>query len=343
MLSVVSPRSVVLISLSLPLGHPLLAQLRVPAVLLNAAAAGFPLAVAALGGVVGERRLVGEMLQGIGRLRLPLHDPVLGAEPDVLGGSVGADGAHAVALAVLISLLDVYLGKDLPVPELVEGVPERLVLAVAGVGELEELLDNCISALGQKPEVVVLGLDVVGGSGGLVGVLLMRVVVVGLPDALGLDDNGGLLGAAASSEEDVDGWTVDKRAVTELERVLELTKVLGELLVVEPPLGLESELGDPLPDVRLDERDADARHLYVLGLALQTGGLGQGDRLVERVLKEGNDLSADASVGVGHAGLEVVEEVGLDQLAGDDDALRLAEVVQPLGELGEPLVVGAQR
>ena len=203
--SVVSPRSVVLISLSLPLGHPLLAQLRVPAVLLNAAAAGFPLAVAALGGVVGERRLVGEMLQGIGRLRLPLHDLVLGAEPDVLGGSVGADGAHAVALAVLISLLDVYLGKDLPVPELVEGVPERLVLAVAGVGELEELLDNCISALGQKPEVVVLGLDVVGGSGGLVGVLLMRVVVVGLLNALGLDDDGGFLGAAASGEEDVDG------------------------------------------------------------------------------------------------------------------------------------------
>ena len=198
MLSEVSPRSVVLISLSLPLGHQLLAQLLVPTVLLNAAATGFPRAVAALGGVVGERRLVGEMLQGIGRLGLPLHDLVL-------GGSVGADGAHAVALAVLISLLDVYLGKDLPVPELVEGVPESLVLAVAGVGELEELLDNCISALGQKPEVVVLGLDVVGGSGGLIGVFLKRTVVVGLLNALGLDDDGGFLGAAASGEEDVDG------------------------------------------------------------------------------------------------------------------------------------------
>ena len=51
----------------------------------------------------------------------------------------------------------------------------------------------------------MLGLDVVGGSGGLVGVLLMRVVVVGLLNALSLNDNGGLLGAAASSEEDVDG------------------------------------------------------------------------------------------------------------------------------------------
>ena len=146
--SVVSPRSVVLISLSLPLGHPILAQLRVAAVLLNAAAAGFPLAVAALGGVVGESCLVREMLQRIRWLRFPLHDLVLGAEPDVLGGSVGADGAHAVALAVRISLLDVYLGKDLPVPELDEGVPESLVLAVTGVGKLEKLLDNCISALG---------------------------------------------------------------------------------------------------------------------------------------------------------------------------------------------------
>ena len=49
--------------------------------------------------------------------------------------------------------------------------------------------------------------------------------------------------------------------------------------------------------------------------------------MVERGLEEGNDLSADAGVGVGHAGLEVVGEVGPDQLAGDDDALRLAEVV----------------
>ena len=44
-------------------------------------------------------------------------------------------------------------------------------------------------------------------------------------------------------------------------------------------------------------------------------------------MKEGKDLSADARVGVGHAGLEVVGEVGPDQLAGDDDALRLAEAV----------------
>ena len=147
-LSVVSPRSVVLISLSLPLGHPLLAQLRVPAVLLNAAAAGFPRAVAALGGVVGERRLVGEVLQGIGRQGSPIHDHVLGAELHVLGGPVGANGAHAVASAVVIRLRDVHLGKDLPVPELVEGGCERLVLAVTGVGELEELIDNRISALG---------------------------------------------------------------------------------------------------------------------------------------------------------------------------------------------------
>ena len=290
-----------------------------------------------------SRDMLCSMVQGVGRLRLPLHDPVLGAELDIIGGPFGAYSPHAVALAVLIRLWDVHLGEDLPVPELVEGVGERFVLAVARVCVLIELLDDRISAHGQEPEVVAPGLDVVGGSRGLEGVFLMRVVVVGLLNALGLDDDGGLLEAAAGGEEDVDGWTVDKRAVTELERVLELTKVLGELLVVEPPLGLESELGDPLPDVRLDERDADARHLDVLGLALQTGGLGQGDRLAERVLKEGNDLSADASVGVGHAGLEVVEEVGLDQLAGDDNALRLAEVVQPLGELGEPLVVGAQR
>ena len=204
-LSETSPFSVAVVLLRLPLGHPLLALLRVSAVLLDAAAAGFPFAVAALGGVVGEGRFDREVLQGIRRQGSPIHDHVLGAELHVLGGPVGADGAHAVALAVLISLLDVYLGKDLPVPELVEGVPERLVLAVAGVGELEELLDNCISALGQKPEVVVLGLDVVGGSDGLVGVFLMRVVVVGLLNALGLDDDGGFLGAAASGEEDVDG------------------------------------------------------------------------------------------------------------------------------------------
>ena len=195
----------VLISLSLPLVHPLLAQLRVAAVLFNAAAAGFPLAVAALGGVVGERRLVGEMLQGIGRLRRPLHDLVLGAEFDVLGGPVAADGAHGVTLTVLISLLDVYLGKDLRVPELDEVAPESLVLAVTGVGKLEKLLDNIISALGQKPEVVLLGLDVVGGSDGLIGVFLMRIVVVGLLNTLFLDDDGGFLGAAASGEEDVDG------------------------------------------------------------------------------------------------------------------------------------------
>ena len=39
----------------------------------------------------------------------------------------------------------------------------------------------------------------------------------------------------------------------------------------------------------------------------------------------------------------MLEEVALDQLAGDDDALRHAEAVQPPGELGEPLVVGLQR
>ena len=48
----------------------------------------------------------------------------------------------------------------------------------------------------------------------------------------------------------------------------ELTKVLGELLIVEPPLGLESELGDLLPDVRLDDIDVGGRHLYVLDLSL---------------------------------------------------------------------------
>ena len=168
-------------------------------------------------------------------------------------------------------------------------------------------------------------------------------MVVGLLNALGLDDDGGLLGAAAGGEEDVDGWTADKRAVTELERVQELTEVLGELLVGEPPLGRASELGDLLPDVRLDVPDAGARHLDVLGLALQAVGLGQHDGSVEGGLEERDDLCADAGVGVGHAGLEVLAEVGPDQLAGDDDALRLAEAVQPPDELGEPLVVGPQR
>ena len=221
------------------------------------------------------------MLQGIGRQRSPLHDHVLGTELHVLGGPVGADGTHAVALAVLIRLRDVHLGEDLPVPELVERGCERLVLAVAGVGELEKLLNNRISALGQKPEVVVPGLDVLSGSSGLVGVLLMRVVVIGLLNAFGLNDDGGLLGTAAGGEEDVDGYTVDKRAVTKLKCVKELTKVLSELLVVNLSLGQMSELGDLLPDVRLNELDAVARHLNVLGLALQSGVLGQHDRLIK--------------------------------------------------------------
>ena len=146
-LSVASPPSVALVLLRLPLGHPLLALLWVAAVLLNAAATGFPRAVAALGGIVGERRLVREVLQGIRRLRSPLHDLVLGAEPDVLGGPVGADGAHAVALAVTIRLRDVHLGEDLPVPELVKRVSKRLILAVADVSVLKELLNDRIRAL----------------------------------------------------------------------------------------------------------------------------------------------------------------------------------------------------
>ena len=65
--------------------------------------------------------------------------------------------------------------------------------------------------------------------------------------------------------------------------------------------------------------------------------------MVKLCLKEGNNLSADASVGIGHAGLEMIEKVSLDQLAGDNDALLLAEVIKPSGELREPLVVGTQR
>ena len=122
-----------------------------------------------------------------------------------------------------------------------------------------------------------------------------------------------------------------------------LTKVLGQLLLVEPRLCQGSELGDPPPDVRLDEWDAGARHLDVLILTLHTIGLRQNDWLVKLSLKKGNDLCADASVGVDHAGLKVLEEVGLNQLAGNYDALRLAEAVQPPDELGEPLVVGLQR
>ena len=91
-----------------------------------------------------------------------------------------------------------------------------------------------------------------------------------------------------------------------------LTKVLGQLLVVKPRLFQVSELVNPRPDVCFDELDAGTRHLDVLSLALQTDVLGQHDRLVKLSLKEGNDLSADTRVGVGHAGLKMIEKVGLD-------------------------------
>ena len=86
-----------------PLLHPLLSELRVVAVLLNAAALGLPLVETPFGSVLTKSHLLIEVLERIRWGRLPAHHIVLLLEQDPLGGAGSTDRAHAVRLAVGIA------------------------------------------------------------------------------------------------------------------------------------------------------------------------------------------------------------------------------------------------
>ena len=78
--------------------HPLLSELRVLAVLLNAAAPGLKLVETPFGSVLIKSHPLIEVLERIRWGRLPAHHTVLLLEQDPLGGPGSTDRAHVVRL-----------------------------------------------------------------------------------------------------------------------------------------------------------------------------------------------------------------------------------------------------
>ena len=83
-------------SLSTPLGHPFLTELRSVLEPLIAALASLPLVVAALGRIKLNDCLGRRVREWVRRLGDPLHDLVLSVEHEPLGRSEGPDGAQVV-------------------------------------------------------------------------------------------------------------------------------------------------------------------------------------------------------------------------------------------------------
>ena len=83
--------------------HPLLSELRVLAVLLNAAALGLKLVETPFGSVLTKSHTLIEVHERIRWGRLPAHHIVLLLEQDPLGGPGSTDRAHVVRLVVGIA------------------------------------------------------------------------------------------------------------------------------------------------------------------------------------------------------------------------------------------------
>ena len=104
-----------------PLLHPLLSELQIVAVLLNAAALGLPLVVALLGGVLSNCHPQAGVLQWVRWPRLPLHNLVLLLQEDPFGGPGSSDRAHGVRLALLVARWHPRFPKDLRIVERTKG------------------------------------------------------------------------------------------------------------------------------------------------------------------------------------------------------------------------------
>ena len=95
--------------------HPLLSQLRVLAVLLNAAALGLKLVETPFGSVLTKSHTLIEVLERIRWGRLPTHHIVLLLEQDPLGGPGSTDRAHVVRLFVGIADRHISRLEDLAI------------------------------------------------------------------------------------------------------------------------------------------------------------------------------------------------------------------------------------